>query len=57
MLKRDEESVCQEEECKSEMIVYCETHELTVKIMSFSKCFVSCFSCLPQGSAASLPYH
>ena len=31
--------------------------EDTAKIISFSKCFVSCFSCLAQGSAASLPYH
>ena len=29
----------------------------TAKIISFSKCFVSCFSCLAQGSASSLPYH
>ena len=29
----------------------------TAKIISFSKWFVSCFSCLAQGSAASLPYY
>ena len=29
----------------------------TAKITSFSECFISCFSCLAQGSAVSLPYH
>ena len=34
-----------------------EDFEDTAKITSFLKCFVSCFSCLVQGSAVSLPYH
>ena len=30
--KRDEERFCQEEDCKSEMTVYCEAHELNGKL-------------------------
>ena len=31
------------------------TSSYTAKIITFSKCFVSCFSCLAQGSTSSLP--
>ena len=30
--ERNEERVCQEEDCKTEMNVYCETHELNGKM-------------------------
>ena len=44
-----------EEEAHPQISMYYNSN--TAKITSFSECYVSCFSCLAQGSAVSLPYH